>query len=302
MKRSATLFSLASAACLVAGCLTFTVPSVNAATISGTAASFSALSIANVPTTGAALGTLAAVAGQTSTGVATQAVPVTIQRAKLTGNTLSLAGMVHATSFALSGRLYQGAAPGTIEGSLTDSTGNFVVLRCEIVNHPSTGMWLTSKAATADVPYLGLYLEQTGTRHITFIEEPASTLLSAKVVHTIESSYTTYAPAPAMDSLWLERMMLPNAVQTRSTTPVPNAAVAPDGVTSTSAYKTYSATYQFAGSTFTDTIEAEISVTYPPDTSSSGSALAQIRVDTIFLKAMEPSLTKPDINSADMVR
>lgn len=185
--------------------------------------------------------------------------------------------MVHATSFALSGHLYQGAAPGTIEGSLTNSTGHFVVLRCEIVNHPSTGMWLTSNAATADVPYLGLYLEQAGTRHITFIEESASTVLSSQVVKTIESSYTTYAAAPAINSLWLERMMLPNAVHTRSTTPIPNA-VAPDGVTPTSADKTYSATYQFAGSTFTDTIEAEISVTYPPDTSSSGSALAQTRV------------------------
>ncbi|MCL4520352.1 MAG: hypothetical protein M1415_01990 [Firmicutes bacterium] len=275
MKRLSTLGSFASVLCL-AGSIALAVPITEAATVGTPTAQLSAISIANVPTTGAALGTLSSVVSQTSTGLTTITSPVTIQSAAVNGSDLSLTGTVNAIPFALSGPLYQGAAPGTIEGSLTDATGHFVILRCEIVNQPATGMWLTSTAATAQVPYLGLYLEQAGTRNITFIEAPAATILGTSVVNSIESTYETYPVAPKADSLWLERMMLPNTVQTTSS-PVSNT-VSPAGDSTTSQIKTYSSTYQFAGSTFTDTIKDNIGVTYPPDTSASGSALAQVRV------------------------
>jgi len=246
--------------------LAFTSTPTLAATHSSNAA-IHTVYLPNVPMKAGTLGsTNAAAIASNSANASTTPVEkntVTITDASVNGSAIQLSGYVTnasgtQTPFHLVGTLGQGTANGEVFANVSDTTGNFQVVRFEIDSEPSHDMWYNATAAdSSTVPYMALYLEQSGTRNMTFAEGSAASFLGAANVETIYSNVASYAKAPIRDQLWLEAAFQPDS-QTRSVKP--SSATLSASPSTTYAYPhsqevIYSEGFNFAGYYASDSIE-----------------------------------------------
>lgn len=282
--RRRTVRTTAAFSGLLAALLGLPAISVGAQASAATLVQVPAIELANVAAHASSL-----VPSAQAAAVAQDQASVSVSEVSLTGATVNdLAGTVTTADgtslpFSLSGTLFSDPSGSMIDGTLVDQTGTFSVLRFQIVNNPSIGIFYTDSAKSSTSPYLALYLERAGTRDVTFIECPAATLFGTSMLADLETDSTSFAPAPHADIFWIESMFVPDGVIHKELTgpiapgtvynPTVNggapSVVRPLTVAGTKYnYPFYSDYYEFNNAYITDSIELEEYVQYPTNTNS----------------------------------
>lgn len=292
MKVKMTIFSMLSSAALLSMGITPT-----ALANSTQSEQISTISVNNVPMKAGELGSLAgnrptnaqntqsaAMATQVQANTSDSTVDIT--NASVSGSTVNaLSGSVidtngTATPFNFTGTLYKDPVSGRIDAGLTDSLGNYKIVRFQIINDPSKGIFYSQAAQSSHAPYLAMYLEKNGTRDITFLETPVANVFGTATWNTIESNANSFADAPKADVFWVEGLFQPDSVtHGSSSTPkyshpgqlsnTSNMTFEPDSVATEYNYPYYTVNYYTFGYTVQDTMQLEEKVTYPSSTSSS---------------------------------
>jgi hypothetical protein len=178
----------------------------------------------------------------------------------INGSNIEITGSMgtgSSANFDLVGTLYDGIVSTRVDGVLTDKLHNFNVERFELLTDPQHSI-LINKNLTGEV--LALYLEESGTRNVSFIECEASTVFSSQQISDISNASSNYLPAPKSASLWEETMFQPDsrAHNKVSNLSVNNLIVSPTPMTNSvpvSYIDAYSNSYEIFGYNVTDTID-----------------------------------------------
>jgi hypothetical protein len=174
------------------------------------------------------------------------------------------------SSFDLVGTLSKGIVSTRVDGELTDKLNNFTVERFELLSDPDHSI-LMNQNLTGEV--LALYLEENGTKNVSFIECQASSVFTDQQLSDITSNYNNYAKAPKSVSLWEEKMFHPDS-HTKKTIENPstnslatnNLVSSPIPMTNVqypSYTDSYSDSYYIFGYNVTDTIDVGYSAAEP---------------------------------------
>lgn len=256
MKRMMNIGATVSAVCVLS---TMFATTAFAAT-QNPGSTVSAAYVANAPLKAGALGKLQQTSNVSNNPGAQSSHSIKVSNVSVNGSQIEVTGYVNGTEgkktpFDLQGTLGKGNVSGVVFGTVTDKTKNFKVIRFEVDSTPTNDIWYSSSAGTAKVPYMALYLEQSGTRNMTFAEAPAVSLLGKQNLNKVQSNSSSYSLAPLASRLWIEGAFTPDSVTKTSKASNPGL-ISPMTTYSNPKSQSYyiASTYNYAGNKVTDTL------------------------------------------------
>ncbi|MWC29809.1 hypothetical protein [Paenibacillus sp. MMS18-CY102] len=177
-------------------------------------------------------------------------------------------------SFSLTGQLYRGSSGEVVYGKVTDQSNCFDVLRFEIIKNPQQLSTINKKYKK---PILVLYLVEKGTRNLLMSEMPLDSLIPLAEQNEMFLNSSKYEVVPSEVALWMARFFKFDGLSEGESTPDFQIS----SIIDSTYFSHYTLSYNWFGSTATDTVSMRYTFTKPSHPSENVKAYTHISGNTI---------------------